>query len=133
MYIFVHFRFHLKYSSVLSQWLKEVRRKNFGPTKYSFICSEHFIDTDYQIRPGSTVKLLNTNAVPSVFNGFPTHLLKSLPVKQYNISKQVCFINYNGAKYCTNNIHYVLTSLSTHPRICIAFNKYFIHNTSHIL
>lgn len=81
---------------VLKQWLKEVRIKNFIPTKYSFLCSEHFIATDYQIRPGATVKLLNNNAVLSVFNGFPNHLLKPLPVKRRlllrNYPKEVRFI-----------------------------------------
>ncbi|KAF0737202.1 THAP domain-containing protein 1-like, partial [Aphis craccivora] len=93
-----YYLFPLKNPNLLSQWLKEVRRKNFVPSKYSIICSEHFIDTDYQIRPGATVKLLNTNAVPSVFSGFPTHLLKPLPVKCRLLQRN-----------CTNNIHYVPT------------------------
>lgn len=102
-------RFPLKNPSLLSQWLKEVRRKNFVPSKYSFICSEHFIDTDYQIRPGATVKLLNTNAVPSVFSGFPTHLLKPLPVKRRLLQRN-----------CTNDIHYVPTP-NAGTSVCILY------------
>jgi len=42
---------------------------------------------------------LNTNAVPSIFSGFPTHLLKPLPVKRRLLQRN-----------CTNNIHYVPTN-----------------------
>lgn len=35
-----------------------MKRKNFTPTKYSYLCSEHFGPNDYQIRPGADLKLL---------------------------------------------------------------------------
>ncbi len=53
-----------------------IKRKNFIPTKYTFICSEHFIPDNYQIRPGASVRLLKDDAYPTVFNGYQ---------KEYNI------------------------------------------------
>ncbi|KAL4097295.1 hypothetical protein QTP88_022094 [Uroleucon formosanum] len=56
-----------------------MKRKNFTPTKYSYLCSEHFGPNDYQIRPGADIKLLleyGEYAIPSIFKGFPTHLQK---------------------------------------------------------
>uniref|UniRef100_A0A2S2NZV2 THAP domain-containing protein 9 n=1 Tax=Schizaphis graminum TaxID=13262 RepID=A0A2S2NZV2_SCHGA len=82
-------RFPLKRTEVLQKWIKEVRRKNFVPSKYSFLCSEHFLDSDYQIRPGATIKLLNENAIPSVFKGFPVHLQQSLPVKRRLLQRNI--------------------------------------------
>jgi len=79
----------LKRTEVLQKWIKEVRRKNFVSSKYSFFCSEHFLDSDYQIRPGATIKLLNENAIPSVFKGFPVHLQHSLPVKQRLLQRNI--------------------------------------------
>jgi len=53
-----------------------MKRKNFTPTKYSYLCSEHFGPNDYQIWPRTDIKLLLEYAVPSIFKGFPTHLQK---------------------------------------------------------
>lgn len=76
-------------TEVLQKWIKEVRRKDFVPTKYSFLCSEHFLDSDYQIRPGATTRLLYENAVPSVFKAFPVHLQKSLTVKRRLLQRNI--------------------------------------------
>jgi len=67
--------------------LNAVRRKNSVPTKSSVLCSDHFIDSNYQIHPGATNKLLKPTAVPSVFKGFPKHLYKSPPIKRRVLQK----------------------------------------------
>ncbi|XP_025203306.1 THAP domain-containing protein 1-like [Melanaphis sacchari] len=74
--------FPLKRSSVLANWINEMKRKNFKPTKYSYLCSEHFTNDDYQIRPGSNVRWLKDDAVPSIFKEFPKHLQKKKVVRQ---------------------------------------------------
>ncbi|KAE9536192.1 hypothetical protein AGLY_007415 [Aphis glycines] len=84
-----NYRFPLKRTDVIQKWIKEVRRKNFVPSKYTFLCCKHFLDSDYQIRPGATTKLLNENAIPSVFKGFPVHLQKSLPVKRRILQRNI--------------------------------------------
>jgi len=74
---------------VLQKWIKEVWRNNFVPYKYSFLGSEHFLDSDYQIWPGATTKLLNEIAIPLVFKDFPVHLQKSLPVKRHILQRNI--------------------------------------------
>jgi len=74
---------------MLQKSIRGIRRKNVVPSKYSFLYSEHFLDSDYQIRPGATTKLLNENAISSVFKGFPVHLQKSLPVRQRILQRNI--------------------------------------------
>jgi len=80
-------KFPLNNPELLKKWLIEIRRKNFMPTKYSSICSEHFKLEDYQIRPLATVKLLKTDAFPSIFKAFPSHLQKTIPVKRRKLDR----------------------------------------------
>nr|XP_022907492.1 THAP domain-containing protein 1-like [Onthophagus taurus] len=82
-------RFPLNKPGVLKKWIKEVRRKNFKPTKYSFLCSDHFLATDYQIRPGASKGWLKEDAFPSVFKGFPNHLQKPPPSKRRLLSRVI--------------------------------------------
>lgn len=64
------------------------------PTKYSSLCSEYFKLEDYQIRPLATVKLLKTDAFPSIFKAFPSHLQKTIPVKRRKLDRIMVRINY---------------------------------------
>jgi len=51
-----------------------MKTKNFTPTKYSFLCSGHFVPNNYQIRHGANVILLNDNAYLRVVNAFSKYL-----------------------------------------------------------
>lgn len=78
--------------------MKLIKRKDFIPTKYSFICSEHFIPEDYQIRPAASVRLLKEDAYPRIFNGFPKYLQEKMPVKRRLLNRnEVSF--YEQIKY----------------------------------
>jgi len=57
----------------MKKWVQALKRKNFKPTIYSRICSVHFSNDDYQIRPGASRPLLRLNAIPSIFPAFPTY------------------------------------------------------------
>ncbi|KAF0715996.1 THAP domain-containing protein 1-like isoform X5, partial [Aphis craccivora] len=61
----------------------------------TFICSEHFIPDNYQIRPGASVRLLKDDAYPTVFNGFPKYLQKKMPVKRRLLTKNNLTENHN--------------------------------------
>ncbi|KAH1022219.1 hypothetical protein HUJ04_011648, partial [Dendroctonus ponderosae] len=39
---------------------------NWKPSKTSIICGQHFLSSDYIIKPGLTANLLIPNVVPSV-------------------------------------------------------------------
>ncbi|OXB65250.1 hypothetical protein ASZ78_001557 [Callipepla squamata] len=60
-------RFPLKDSKRLIQWLKAVQRDNWTPTKYSFLCSEHFTKDSFSRRLEDQHRLLKPTAVPTIF------------------------------------------------------------------
>ncbi|XP_066460849.1 uncharacterized protein [Eleutherodactylus coqui] len=73
----------------LSKWVMAIRRKNWKPSASSRICSDHFTEKDYMLRPGAMVPRLRLDAVPSVFDGFPNHLKERLEKKK-TFSKKIC-------------------------------------------
>ena len=58
-------RFPLTRPSLCKKWEAAVRRKNFKPTKYSSICSEHFTPDCFKRECNN--KLLKEDAVPTIF------------------------------------------------------------------
>ncbi|KAH1021788.1 hypothetical protein HUJ04_011273 [Dendroctonus ponderosae] len=74
--------FPFKRPEILTMWINAIRREDWTPSKSSKLCSVHFQDTDYQIRPGTSVKLLKCDAVPSIFS-FPEHLLKKIQTEGF--------------------------------------------------
>ncbi|XP_026550435.1 THAP domain-containing protein 4 isoform X2 [Pseudonaja textilis] len=61
-------RFPLKDSKRLIQWLKAVQRDNWIPTKYSFLCSEHFTKDSFSKRLEDQHRFLKPTAIPSIFH-----------------------------------------------------------------
>ncbi|NWR31086.1 THAP1 protein, partial [Tachuris rubrigastra] len=59
------FRFPLTRPDLCKKWEAAVKRKNFKPTKYSSICSEHFTPDCFKRECNN--KLLKENAVPTIF------------------------------------------------------------------
>ncbi|XP_037691021.1 THAP domain-containing protein 1-like [Choloepus didactylus] len=57
--------FPLTRPSLCKKWEAAVRRKNFKPTKYSSICSEHFTPDCFKRECNN--KLLKENAIPTIF------------------------------------------------------------------
>lgn len=57
-----------------------MKRDKWHPTAYSFLCSDHFKDSDY--KTGKRLKSkLNPDAVPSLFQ-FPPHLCQKTQVRR---------------------------------------------------
>lgn len=114
-------RFPLNRPEILNKWIHAMRRKNFTPNKYSYLCSEHFNPEDYQIRPGADIKLLLENAVPSVFKGFPDHLQKKRIVRRQLVRNNELAIDdfqkdlFNEESSCNYN---VLTTTMVTCGIC---------------
>jgi len=61
----------------MTKWLNAIRRKQFKANQWSRLCSVHFTEQDYQVRPGAHRLLLKNNAVPSVFPSFPSYFQKT--------------------------------------------------------
>lgn len=57
-----------------------IKRNNFTPTATSKVCSDHFIESDYLVRPGTYIRRLKAESVPTVFLNFPSHLQKKISV-----------------------------------------------------
>jgi hypothetical protein len=64
------------------KWIAAVKRKNFTPSKYSVICSEHFTRDAYKRPPGipNMPAILKPDSVPTIFPAYPAHL-KPKPAK----------------------------------------------------
>ena len=71
---------------LFDQWIRIVKRSKWAPTRYSFICSEHFLISDYKVPPWESRPRLHTKAVPSVFPKFPKHLHSKIPMKRKTIN-----------------------------------------------
>lgn len=54
-----------KSPSLYRQWLHKIQRADFVPTKYTYVCSDHFVEDDFEIRNTLKVQLLpNTKSKP---------------------------------------------------------------------
>lgn len=58
---------------LLKHWLLAIKRKQFTPTMYSKICSEHFLLSGILDRPGTYKKHLKPDAIPSIFPAMPLY------------------------------------------------------------
>ena len=56
------------------QWIKSVKRWKWTPTRYSFICSDHFLMSDYKVPPWEETPRLHKKVIPSIYNKFPGYL-----------------------------------------------------------
>ncbi|CAH2292992.1 THAP domain-containing 1-like [Pelobates cultripes] len=66
----------------LSEWVAAIKRKNWKPSDSSRICSDHFTDKDYMLRPGAMIPRLRLDAVPSVFEKPTKHLKERVKRKK---------------------------------------------------
>ena len=75
-------RFPLKKPELLQKWIQAVKRKDWVPNKYSYICSEHFEPSCFVVRPGKTGHHLNDNSVPTIFPTFPHYYQRTEKAKR---------------------------------------------------
>ena len=79
-------RFPLKNSELLNQWLRRLKREGFKPSKYSVLCSVHFLAHDFVEESSDTnvdrkkkrsrsltKRYLKDDAVPSIFPNLPAY------------------------------------------------------------
>ena len=74
--------FHIKTQTLLKKWVHAIRRKQWKPTKHSFICSDHFHESCFVIRPGAEGRRLKDDAVPSIFQTFPSYYQKDIKFRR---------------------------------------------------
>ena len=64
-------RFPHKDPERLRKWIQAIGRKDWLPTKHTCICSKHFVESNFVVRPGKSGRRLYDHAVPSQFLSFP--------------------------------------------------------------
>ncbi|KAL5235047.1 hypothetical protein ACI65C_002457 [Semiaphis heraclei] len=74
------FRFPLANVDLNKKWIAAIKRKKFTPTKWSRLCSDHFVSEDYQLNTKNV--FLKKNTVPTVFSAFPSYYQKASKVSQ---------------------------------------------------
>ena len=68
------FHFPHKNPPVLKQWANAVNQLHWFPKDHSLICSVHFKESCFIVRPGKRGRLLKDGAVPTEFPTHPSHL-----------------------------------------------------------
>lgn len=63
---FLNSRFPLHDKERLEKWLKNMKRDSWVPSKYQFLCSDHFTPDSLDIRWG--IRYLKQTAVPTIFS-----------------------------------------------------------------
>lgn len=58
-------RFPLQDTARLHQWLRNIGRENWTPSRHQYICHEHFSPSCFKVRWG--IRYLENDAVPTVF------------------------------------------------------------------
>ena len=72
----IHFhKFPIENPELCKSWTVALKRDKFTPSKYSFLCSEHFAISDYVSSVNDEKPHLNPCAIPSIFD-FPERLKK---------------------------------------------------------
>nr|XP_046172502.1 uncharacterized protein LOC124006494 isoform X2 [Oncorhynchus gorbuscha] len=59
------YKFPLQDPARLEQWLKNMGREDWSPSRHQYICHEHFASSSFKLRWG--IRYLENNAVPTVF------------------------------------------------------------------
>ncbi|KAM3615500.1 uncharacterized protein V6R79_003076 [Siganus canaliculatus] len=59
------YKFPLQDRARLQQWLRNMGRENWTPSRHQYICHEHFTPSCYKVRWG--IRYLESDAVPTIF------------------------------------------------------------------
>ena len=78
-------RFPLSNKALSQKWLNNIKRKNFNPSRSSFVCAAHFTEQDFKsdltyskkkgcIKPvARRIRVLKRDAVLTIFEGYPDY------------------------------------------------------------
>ena len=85
-------------------WIQAIRRKNWKPSPFSFLCSDHFERKCFVVRPDKIGRRLNESAIPSVFD-FPAEL----PLHQAPSRKQLAddYLSYEFPVALAASLEYI--------------------------
>ena len=81
IFTFAFFRFPFSNPDLVRQWITRINRVGWVPKKYSRICSDHFLTSDFVQSGYLTIRKLKRNAVPSIFS-LQSNVSKSLKISR---------------------------------------------------
>ena len=70
-----------KNSEILKLWVQAIQRQVWSPKDHGLICSIHFKDSSFVVRPGKKGRKLKENAVTTEFPAFPNHMQRKTQEK----------------------------------------------------
>ena len=88
--------------NLLKKWVHAICRKQWKPTKHSFICSDHFHESCFVIRPGAEGRRLKDDAVPSIFQTFPSYYQKDIKFRRSPRKRQ--YVAHERKKFTISKI-----------------------------
>ena len=88
--------------SLQKLWILAIRRKNYTPSKSSFVCSEHFRPDDFKTH--TTRKCLKENSVPSLFRALPEHLQATEP----EVKKRKVQVPEVQEEHAVSDVHHIM-------------------------
>ena len=69
-------RFLHQNPNLLSKWVHAMKRKDWAPTEHSLLCSNHFDESCFVVRPGKSGRRLYDHAVSTMFTFGKSYLDK---------------------------------------------------------
>ena len=72
----------------LNQWVHAIRRKDWKPSAHSCICSDHFEEKCFVVRPGCEGRKLTQIAVPTIFSSVSNLLPETNECRQVKVSSK---------------------------------------------
>lgn len=70
------------------KWIQATRRLHFNPSRSAVLCSQHFKEEDFDRTTPNYVKL-REGVIPSVFQGFPSHLRPTEKIRKPPAKREV--------------------------------------------
>uniref|UniRef100_A0A452Q992 THAP domain-containing protein 5 n=1 Tax=Ursus americanus TaxID=9643 RepID=A0A452Q992_URSAM len=115
---FFNFRFPLHDKERLEKWLKNMKRDSWVPSKYQFLCSDHFTPDSLDIRWG--IRYLKQTAIPTIFslpedNQEKDPSKKKSQKKKLDDEKEVCLKAKSQESFASNELKKITVNTDILP------------------
>uniref|UniRef100_A0A8D2B3B8 THAP domain-containing protein 5 n=1 Tax=Sciurus vulgaris TaxID=55149 RepID=A0A8D2B3B8_SCIVU len=114
---FFNFRFPLHDKERLEKWLKNMKRDSWVPSKYQFLCSDHFTPDSLDIRWG--IRYLKQTAIPTIFSLPEDYQGKDLSKKKSQKKKleekEVCLKTRSEESFASNETKKITVNTDVLP------------------
>ncbi|KAI7812686.1 THAP domain-containing protein 1 [Triplophysa rosa] len=106
-------KFPLARPDVCHKWVGAMKRRNFKPTKYSSICSQHF--TRDSFRQECNNRVLKDDAVPSLFAVSKLHVQQQQQQQSRSLGEDA-ILNLHPGPYISSDHNYTVEDAAQQKR-----------------